>query len=203
MQQIKIENYQDTYFKEMTALITQSFLSKLCHRQSLSPNDIKKILYLTWDINTEDTGYLHYVAKEEEKVIGVILIQYGKKQKRTSRKKISIFALIRRYGFYNMLFLIYKLSVLEIHKPKNCYIEHIAVDESMRGRGIGEMLLSHGERVLKDMGFSSLSLAVAKENPAKHLYDRMGFKDIKDINSRYKGFFTGINEWIFMGKEID
>jgi ribosomal protein S18 acetylase RimI-like enzyme len=203
MQQIKIENYQDTYFKEMTALITQSFLSKLCHRQSLSPNDIKKILYLTWDINTEDTGYLHYVAKEEEKVVGVILIQFGKKQKRTSRKKISIFPLIRSYGLYNMLFLIYKLSVLEIHKPKGCYIEHIAVDESMRGRGIGEMLLSHGERVLKDMGFSSLSLAVAKENPAKHLYDRMGFKDIKDINSRYKGFFTGINEWIFMGKEID
>jgi GNAT superfamily N-acetyltransferase len=36
----------------------------------------------------------------------------------------------------------------------------------MRGRGIGEMLIAQAEKELKNRGFSSLSLAVAKGNPA-------------------------------------
>ncbi len=200
MPQINIEKYQDKYFKDMTDLIVSSFKSKLCHRQKLTPDDIKNILYTTWDITAMDNGYLHYVAKKEEKVVGVILIWCGEIQK--SNKKVPAFELFRRYGFLNMLLLTYKLSILEIYKPEDCYIEHIAVDEAMRGTGIGEMLIKHAEKELKERGFSTLSLAVAKGNPAKHLYDRVGFQDINSISSRFKGYFTGIRHWFFMRKRL-
>jgi ribosomal protein S18 acetylase RimI-like enzyme len=52
----------------------------------------------------------------------------------------------------------------------------------MRGRGIGEMLIAQAEKELKNRGFSSLTLAVAKGNPAKHLYDRIGFRETSFIN---------------------
>lgn len=201
MTQIKIEKYQNIDFKEMIPLIVSSFESKFCHRQNLTRSNLENILYSTWDINEEDPGYMHFVAKEDGKVVGVILIQCGKTRK--SQKKIPFFSLFRRYGLYNMLFLTIKLSVLEIFKPQDCYIEHIAVNSSMRGKGIGDMLISSAEEALKEKGFSTLSLAVAENNPAKHLYDRKGFQDIDYINSRFKGFFIGINQWVFMRKNID
>ncbi len=200
MPKINIEKYQEKYFKDMTDLIVSSFKSKLCHRQKLTPDDIKNILYTTWDIKAMDNGYLHYVAKEEEKVVGVILIKCGENRK--SHKKIPVFELFRRYGLLNILLLTYKLSILEIYKPEDCYIEHIAVDETLRGMGIGEMLITYAEKELKDRGFSSLSLAVAKDNPAKRLYDRIGFKDISSVSSRNKGYFTGIRHWFFMRKRL-
>jgi ribosomal protein S18 acetylase RimI-like enzyme len=200
MPSISIEKYQDKYFEEMLSLLVSSFESKFCHRQSLTPDDIKNILYTTWNINAEDTGYLHFVAKEGERIVGAILVKCGKTEK--SSKGFPVFSLCRRYGFLNILLLTFKLSVLEIFKPKDCYIEHIAVDQSMRGNGIGGLLISHSGRILKETGFSTLSLAVAKSNLAKHLYDRNGFKDVDYINSRVKGYFIGINQWVLMRKNL-
>ncbi len=200
MSQISIETYEDQYFKSMVDLVVSSFESKFCCRQTLTQEDIKNILYIMWDVKAGDHGYLHYVAKEEDLVVGVVLVQCG--EIRESHKKIPIFQLFCQYGFFNILLLIYKLTVLEIYKPEDCYIEHIAVAEALRGRGIGEKLITHAEKELKDRGFSTLSLAVAKGNPAKHLYDRAGFQEIASVSSRNKEFFTGIRQWFFMRKKL-
>lgn len=200
MEPISIEKYNDVDFNEMIELVVTSFESKLCYRLRLKPNEIKDILQLTWNIRACDAGYLHYVAKMENEVVGVMLIQHGIIQK--EKKKVPIFPLFRRYGLFNILFLIFKISILEIYKPDGAYIEHIAVDASVRGRGIGEMLLAKGQEDLKKMGYSSLSLAVAKGNPAKHLYDREGFQDIIYKKTPFQGYFIGVKEWIFMEKRL-
>lgn len=210
-----ILKYQDQDFEEMLSLLVDAFASKFCHRQNLTPGDIKQILTGTWDINAGDTGSLHLVAKESERVVGALLVQFPKKhngqrkrkqrskREQRNRKTFPLLALCRRYGLFNIFLLTFKLSVLEIAKPRGCYVEHIAVHQSMRGQGIGEKLLSHAEKSLKNMGFSSLSLAVAEGNSAKNLYDRTGFQDICHINSGFKGYFIGINKWIFMNKNLD
>lgn len=200
MTQISIEKYQDSDFKEVISLLVSSFESKFCHRQSLTMRNIENILYSIWDIKAENSSYLHFVAKKEGKVVGVILIRFGKPLK--SKKKILFFHLCHRYGLFNMLFLIFKLSVLEMVISKDCYVEHIAVDKSMRGNGVGELLISYAEEVLRGRGFTSLSLVVAENNSAKHLYDRKGFKDIEHISSRFKEYFIGINKWVFMRKNL-
>ncbi len=198
--QISIEKYQDKDFSNSIALLVSSFESKFLHRQSLGQKDVERILQSTWDIREGDPGYLHYVAKVDDKIVGTILIRYGQVPK--NRRKIPLLDLIRRYGLFNMLLLIFKLSILEIFNFKDCYVEHIAVDQTMRGKGIGEQLISHCEKILLAMGYSRLSLAVAKHNPAKRLYDRLGFEEVKQINHRYKRFFIGIGEWVFMVKEL-
>ncbi|EKX78626.1 GNAT family N-acetyltransferase [Clostridium botulinum] len=84
---------------------------------------------------------MHFVAKNNGKVVGVILIQVGKKLK--SNKKIPFFNLCYQYGFFNMLFMIFKLFALERFSVEDCYVEHIAVDKLMRGNGVGELLISY------------------------------------------------------------
>lgn len=200
MTQISIEKYKDSNFKEVISLLVSSFESKFCYRQNLTISNIENILYSIWDIKAENSSYLHFVAKKDGKVVGVILIRFGKQLK--SHKKIPFFHLCYCYGLFNMLLLIFKLSVLEIFTIRDCYVEHIAVDKSMRGKGVGELLISYAEEVLSGMGFSSLSLVVAESNPAKNLYDRKGFKDIEHISSRFKEYFIGINKWVFMRKSL-
>lgn len=200
MPEISIEKYQDSDFKEVIALLVSSFESKFCHKQNLTSSDIEDILYSIWDIKSENSSYVHLVARKAEKIVGVILIRLGKQVKH--HKKISFLELCYRYGFINMLFLIFKLSILDMFTAEECYVEHIAVDKAMRGKGVGELLLSCAEEVLSDMGFSSLSLVVAENNPAKHLYDRNSFKVIEHISSNFKGYFIGINRWIFMRKNL-
>lgn len=199
--QIKIEEYQDKDLKKVITLLVSSFESKFLHRQSLSHSDIENILYSTWDIKAGDFGYLHLVAKENGKIVGTILVRYGKVPK--NRKKVALFNLIHQYGLLNMLLLIFKLSILEIFNFKECYIEHIAVDESMRGMGIGEQLMSFCEEALINMNYPTLTLAVAADNPAKNLYSRMKFEEIKYIDHRSKAFFIGISRWIFMRKSLN
>ena len=198
MSKINIEMYEDKDYEEVVSLLICSFKSKFSHRQNLTSEGMKHILSAVWDIKAEDPGYLHLTARECGKVAGAILIRYGKTQK--NRKKIPIFFLCRRYRFFQTLLFVLKLCVLETHPAQGCYIEHIAVDPSMRGRGIGDSLLSHGEKILREKGFTRVSLTVAKNNPAKHLYDRKGFKDVSMKNSPLKGFIIGMSQWFFMTK---
>lgn len=198
--QVRIEKYQDKDFKEVISLLVSSFKSKFLHRQSLSQSDIENILYSIWHIKAEEPGYLHFVAKANQKIVGVILIQYEKTPKK--RKTVPLFYLIRQYGLLNMLLLLFKLFVLESSNIQECYIEHIAVDESMRGKGVGEQLISYCETLLINMGYPTLTLTVAVNNPAKHLYSRKGFKEINYIDHGSKGFLTGISQWSFMRKNL-
>ncbi|WP_349947512.1 GNAT family N-acetyltransferase [Lacrimispora sp. BS-2] len=89
------------------------------------------------------------------------------------------------------------MLLLDVNTPNECYIEHIAINEALRGKGIG-MLLQHAEQALLDQGYTSWSLAVAEENSAKHLYSKLRFKEIKKIKSLLKGFFVGTFQWTFM-----
>ncbi len=49
---------------------------------------------------------------------------------------------------------------------------YIAVDERQRNQGIGRQLM---ERVFEETGNAPIALHVEYENPAKRLYERMGF----------------------------
>lgn len=200
MSNIRIEIYQNTDFDEMLSLIIDAFESKFCLRPKLDVSTVKDILSSIWIVPDQSLGYLHLVAKEEEKIVGVMLVKYGEQLKK--HPQFSFFNLCLKYGFLNMLEFFLKLYILEAFTTKECYVEHIAVAESARGKGIGSLLLLEGEELLKKMHFKSLSLIVAKENPAKHLYERIGFKDINYLNSKSKKYFLGIGEWIFMRKEF-
>ena len=66
--------------------------------------------------------------------------------------------------------------------PGEWYLDSIAVDEKVRGQGIGSKMLTVVDRVSSHEGEEVIVLNVDKVNPnAKRLYLRDGFKDVGEI----------------------
>lgn len=54
----------------------------------------------------------------------------------------------------------------------------IAVDPGARGRGVGEALLRELLRTARTRGVDAVSLSVEPSNPARRLYERLGFERV-------------------------
>jgi len=82
------------------------------------------------------------------------------------------------------------------------YIDQIAVDTGLRGRGIGWRLLESAEAWALARGERSLSLHVAATNRARHLYERFGFR----LERRRETWLTerlfDIRTWLHMVKPL-
>jgi ribosomal protein S18 acetylase RimI-like enzyme len=54
----------------------------------------------------------------------------------------------------------------------------IAVREDCRGRGLGGRLMNELARAAREEGCTRLSLSVDAGNPARHLYQRLGYREL-------------------------
>jgi ribosomal protein S18 acetylase RimI-like enzyme len=54
----------------------------------------------------------------------------------------------------------------------------IGVESSYRGRGIGSQLLGALADLARNHGFDRLSLSVEPDNPARRLYERVGYRQV-------------------------
>jgi ribosomal protein S18 acetylase RimI-like enzyme len=70
-------------------------------------------------------------------------------------------------------------SMLHTPAKDELYVDHIAVTKDARGLGAGTQLLNWAEKKALERGASKLTLGVVKGNPAKSLYDRFGFVDVR------------------------
>jgi ribosomal protein S18 acetylase RimI-like enzyme len=64
-------------------------------------------------------------------------------------------------------------------KDGECYIESMCVLPEVRGRGIGTRLLEFCEARARERSAWCITLGVVANNPAKRLYQRFGFVDLK------------------------
>lgn len=64
--------------------------------------------------------------------------------------------------------------------PENILV-YIAVDGSQRGKGVGKQLMENAIKIAK----GDIALHVEPDNPAKKLYERLGFEN-KYLEMRYK-----------------
>lgn len=70
--------------------------------------------------------------------------------------------------------------------PGQLVMDGIGVSPTMRGRGIGTLLLQHLIRYAKDAGYDSVRLDVIDTNPAaRRLYERVGFVPVKTEQFAY------------------
>ena len=53
----------------------------------------------------------------------------------------------------------------------------IGVVGEARGRGVGRALLAALRELAREQGYRALSLSVDRQNPARRLYERAGFRD--------------------------
>lgn len=200
MESININLYEDEDFEAEISLIVDTFSSKFNHNQNLNLQDIKAILCSLWNTKANDPHYLHLIAKKNNTVVGALLIRL--KNSKSRLQSFSFIKLAQCYGYKNIFRLFMQLLVLDLFDPKECYIEHLAVSSSIRGKGIGSSLISHAENKLKLMNFKFLTLVVAKENEARLLYEKTGFCESERFSSKIIRHFIGIKDWIFMQKEL-
>ncbi|MCH4888290.1 GNAT family N-acetyltransferase [Acidaminobacter sp. JC074] len=74
-----------------------------------------------------------------------------------------------------------------IHEDMPCVFS-IYVDESSRGRGIGQKLMLSLEESVQIHGYDRMTLSTRLINPAQHLFDKMAYKRlaIKDDWIQYE-----------------
>ncbi|XP_019625420.1 PREDICTED: uncharacterized protein LOC109470785 [Branchiostoma belcheri] len=63
-----------------------------------------------------------------------------------------------------------------------CYVDHIGVDASFRGRGVGKMLLERADFDARQRGCTRMFLWVKQTNRAVHLYERQGYVVVETVN---------------------
>ena len=61
----------------------------------------------------------------------------------------------------------------------------IAVVPSRRGRGIGSELLDALIELAKEQGRGSLSLSVADDSPAMHVFEKQGFEKVEQTDGSW------------------
>jgi ribosomal protein S18 acetylase RimI-like enzyme len=77
------------------------------------------------------------------------------------------------------------------------YIAVLVVDASMRGKGIGSLLMQSAFDIAQKNQCTAVVLDVANTNPdARRLYERLGFKLVRTIELKY------LPKWISSGATI-
>ena len=61
----------------------------------------------------------------------------------------------------------------------------IAVDTVFQGRGFVKLLLTDFTEKVRKRGYSYIKLEVAEHNPARHLYEKLGYKQVDTIEDYY------------------
>jgi len=87
------------------------------------------------------------------------------------------------------------IAVLNELQPNQLHLEVLAVREHHRSKGIGTILLHSTIDFAQHKGFSQIQLEVVNTNPlAAKLYERIGFKKVKDRKIPYPiNILTGFN----------
>ncbi len=91
----------------------------------------------------------------------------------------------------------------EDFRRNSCYINLFGVHPKYQHRGIGTKLLKAVEIFAQKKHLASMSLDVAYEDrPARHLYEKMGFKSIRRIQNPLLKSLNGIEGVFSMEKRL-
>jgi RimJ/RimL family protein N-acetyltransferase len=96
----------------------------------------------------------------------------------------------------------FNLYIQSFKKMSHTCLFSIIVEESMRGKGVGAALIQRGEILAREkFAIEILHLEVYSGNPAKHLYEKMGYVEY----GQHPHFIKDQGEYlskIFMQKEL-
>lgn len=191
---ITIVPYQEQDNEAVCKLIVESFQGKLHSIVKLDDHYISKLLAGLWKDDLNATSVKQVVAKENGEVVGTVCLKWkGTHSSARTHDQIHFAQLFKQFGYLNVCKFIVGLHFLN-YKPRahECYIEHLAVQASHRGKGIGRQLLSWAQYFANcHSEFDQLSLHVSNKNKgAISLYKQMAF----DIG---KSKYNGIRNLLF------
>lgn len=141
-------------------------------------------------------------AVEDGKLLGMLAMQTGKQGFLNPNYE----TIKTHYGLIGGIIKSAGLTLLQHHpKPKELYVEGIAVEEFARGKGVGTKLFDALMVLAVSEGFETTTLQVIDTNPrAQKLYERLGFtvKKRSKIWPINKIIGWDFNESIHMSKRV-
>ena len=133
-----------------------------------------------------------YSLYKEGKMVGLGSIFDAKKA--ASFTTTDALNILRFYGFKSVPIIKHGLRVeriIELPKKEEIVLAHLAILPSLRGQGLGTLLI---DALMKKVNASSANkyvLDVSEENPrAKALYERLGFVTTRKMESSLKNQFS-------------
>jgi GNAT superfamily N-acetyltransferase len=112
------------------------------------------------------------VAVQDDRLVGLAGIQHGR-----PFINVRFKTYVRVFGWFTALWR-YALGIMLHRKarPGELVMDGIAVDENVRGQGVGTKLLQGVIDFAREHGYQTVRLDVVDTNPrARQLYERVGF----------------------------
>jgi len=108
---------------------------------------------------------------------------------------ITANSLLRELGFFGGLRAIFVFSIFDrSFAERQLLLDAIAVDASMRSKGVGKALIEALKDFAIEQGYTSIRLDVVDTNPrAQQLYERIGFQVEKVESMGMLSDFLGFN----------
>ncbi|MBU2565724.1 MAG: GNAT family N-acetyltransferase [Candidatus Thermoplasmatota archaeon] len=144
----------------------------------------------------ERCGYDVYVAEEQGKILGVVVV---------SARKLSftpslVLFYLKNFGIIISVRAYLRLMAFRKKMPKKLeneyFIEAIAVDKGERNKCIGRQLLVTMEKMLKSNNAKHIGLVVKDKSQANEFYKALGFIKVKDCVT------PAFGKWNYMRKEV-
>lgn len=198
---ISIANLKKNEVDKFIRIMWDSFEEKLI--PTFSNNRKAGIEILIEETSKNLKSNKDFVAKASHKIIGVTVIKTTEIAKKMCRKNPKLY--FQKLGFLKAIKALLILSLDNFIKIKKdtLYIDTLAVDYNLRGKGVGKKILYFVEDYARKHNKKYLTLGVFKINAAAYnLYKNFGFKKIKEYSTLITEWLYGYREWMIMRKEI-
>lgn len=122
----------------------------------------------------------HRVAELDGRVVAVGAF-YDARTLR-ARTPGTVAAIVRTFGARSPRVLLRGARIESLLPPPGSgelYVAHLGVDLSVRGRGVMHGMLEERIAFARGQGYRRMSLDVARANPARRLYERLGFRVVE------------------------
>lgn len=142
------------------------------------------------------------VAVRDGRVVG--LLQTGAEAGDAITPQL-VWGILRAFGPGVFAFLKRDRSRARVHiRPPDgaFHIAEVHVLASLRGAGIGGALMDEAERQARAGGARAMSLTTSTSNPARHLYERHGFRVVQERTDATFERITGVAGRVLMVKEL-
>ncbi len=144
------------------------------------------------------------VAEADGEVLGVL--QAGDQESSVKITPGLAFLALRVAGPLGLVGLVRRLRTLDRVKPApipGAYpVRELHVDPKHRNRGIGGALLDDAEAEARAAGYAQMTLTTTTVNPARHLYERHGFRVVETKTDPIYERYTGIEGRHRMVKDL-
>lgn len=135
------------------------------------------------------------VAELDGQVVGILQAGHDAPPMRRITPRLAVLAL-RTFGPIGVLRLLPRLwarARVQTQPPVDSYyVAELDVDPRYRNQGIGGALLDYAEAEAREKGHRLMSLSTTTANPARHLYERHGFRVVETRTDPDYKRFTGI-----------